>query len=233
MHANPDQRNRSLRCDYHRDHDHETNHCQGLKFLVERLIRVGHLRRFIREPTHGTETTPATDKAIAAAKHPSEPQPTTNFVMGGPIDDQYQSKRQRRKMLRVASIKARISTISTLESSTIIQPIDGPISFPPINPTLVITPHYDALILTLCINNFNVHRILVDPGSAAELLHYPAFKQMKVPLTRLSSTGRVLSGFKGATTLTVGDIALSVKAGPVNNKYCFRWLKIWVRTMLS
>ena len=36
--ANPDQRNWSLRCDYHRDHDHETNHCQGLKFLVERLI---------------------------------------------------------------------------------------------------------------------------------------------------------------------------------------------------
>ena len=27
MRANPDQCNRSLRCDYHRDHDHETNHC--------------------------------------------------------------------------------------------------------------------------------------------------------------------------------------------------------------
>ena len=27
MRAGPDQRNRSMRCDYHRDHDHETNHC--------------------------------------------------------------------------------------------------------------------------------------------------------------------------------------------------------------
>ena len=36
MRANLDQRNRSLRCDYHRDHDHETNHNQCLKFLVER-----------------------------------------------------------------------------------------------------------------------------------------------------------------------------------------------------
>ena len=54
MRANPDQHNRSLRCDYHRDHDHETNCCQSLKFLVEKLIRAGHLRRYIREPTCGT-----------------------------------------------------------------------------------------------------------------------------------------------------------------------------------
>ena len=46
MRAGPDQRNRSLRCDYHRDHGHETNHCQSLKFLVEKLIRAGHLRRY-------------------------------------------------------------------------------------------------------------------------------------------------------------------------------------------
>ena len=47
MRVGPDQCNRSLRCDYHRDHGHETNHCQSLKFLVERLIRAGHLRRYL------------------------------------------------------------------------------------------------------------------------------------------------------------------------------------------
>ena len=124
-------------------------------------------------------------------------------------------------MLRVASFRARVNTISTLESSTVVQPIDGPISFPPIYPARVITPHYDALILTLCINNFDVHSVLVDPGSAAELLHLPAFRQMKVPLTHLNSACRVLSGFNGATTLTMGDIALSVKAGPITQKVLF------------
>ena len=118
-------------------------------------------------------------------------------------------------MLRAASVRARVNTISILESSVAVQPIDGPISFPPINPTRVITPHYDALILTLCINSFDVHRVLVDPGSAAELLHLSAFMQMKVPLNHLSSASRVLFGFNGSTTLTVSDIALSVKAGPV------------------
>ena len=208
MRANLDQRNRFVRCDYHLDHGHETNHCQSLKFLVERLIWVVHLRRFIRELTCRTETSPTTDRAIVATKYPSESRATINFVLGGPIDDQYRSKRQRRKMLLAASVRARVNTISKHRVNTMVQLIDGPISFPPINPARVITPHYDALILTLCINNFDVHRILVDPSSEAELLHLPAFRQMKVPLSHLSSAGRVLSGFNGATTLMVGDCSL-------------------------
>ena len=124
-------------------------------------------------------------------------------------------------MLRAAIVKARVNTIRTLESSTVVQPIDGPISFPPINPTQIITPHYDALILTLCINNFDVHRILVDLSSSAGLLHLPAFMSMKVPLSHLSSAGIILSGFNGSTTLTVGDISLSVQAGPVTQQVLF------------
>ena len=123
-------------------------------------------------------------------------------------------------MLRVASVRARVNTISTLESNTSVQLIDDPISFPPINPTRVLTPHYDALILTLCINNFDVHKVLVDLGSTTKLLHFPAFRQMKVPLS-LSSAGRVLSRFNGATTLMVGDISLSVKAGPITPQVLF------------
>ena len=118
-------------------------------------------------------------------------------------------------MLRAASIRARVNTISTRENITAIQSVDSLISFPPINPTRVITPHYDTLVLTACINSFDVHRVLVDPSSAADLLHLPAIKQMRVPLDHLSSAGRVLFGFNGVTTLIVGDIAFPVKAGPV------------------
>ena len=173
------------------------------------------------EPTHGTETAPAADKAIASTEHPLESRPTINFVLGGPIDDQYWSKRQRQKMLRAALVRARVNTISTPENSIAVHQIDGLISFPPINLARVITPHYDAIILTLCINNFDVHKVLVDLGSAIELLHLPAFRRMRVSLSHLSSAGRVLSGFNGATTLTVGDIAFSVKAGSVTHQVLF------------
>ena len=100
-------------------------------------------------------------------------------------------------------------------------PVDGPISFPLINPTRVITPYYDALVLTVCINGFDVHRVLVDPGSATDLLHLPALKQMKVPVGHLYSTGRILLGFNGATTLSVGDITFYVKAGPITQQVLF------------
>ena len=221
MRAGPAQCNRSLRCDYHRDHGHETNHCQSLKFLVEKLIQARHLRRYIREPTHGVATSPTADKVVVDIEHASGPRPAINFILGGPADSQYQSKKQRRKMLRAASVRARVNTFRTRENTTVAQPVDGPISFPPISPTRVITPHYDALVHTVCINSFDVHRVLVDPSSAADLLHLPAFKQMGVPLDHLSSASRVLSWFNGATTFTVGDIAFPVRAGLVTQQVLF------------
>ena len=124
-------------------------------------------------------------------------------------------------MLRAASIRVRINTINTLKSSTTLQPIDGLVFFSSIDPTRIITPYYDALVLTIGINNFDVHRVLIDLGSTIKLLHLPALTQMKVPLSHLSSADRVFSGFNGSTTLTVGDTALSVNAGPVTQKVLF------------
>ena len=86
-----------------------------------------------------------------------------------------------------------MNTISTPDNSRAIQPVYDPISFPPINLSRVITPHHDALALTLCINNFDIHRVFVDPGSTADLLQLPAFRQMKVLLDKLSSVDRILS----------------------------------------
>ena len=221
MRAGPDQHNISLRCDYHQDHAHETNNCQSLKFLVEKLIRAVHLRRYLRGPTSGAPAIPATDRVVTEIEHALEPPPTINFIRGGPTDSQYQTKKQRRRTIRTTSVSARINAISHQGSAPAAQPVDGPISFPPINLTRVITPHYDALVLTICINNFDVHRVLVDPGSAVDLLHLPAFKQMKVPIDHLHSPGRILSGFNGATTLSVGDMTFSVKAGPVTQQVIF------------
>ena len=114
-----------------------------------------------------------------------------------------------------------MNTINKRGDVPAVFPVDGSISFPPINPTRVITPHFDALVSTMCINSFDVHRVLVDPGSAADLLYLPAFNQMRVPIDHLHSAGRVLSGFNGATTLSVKDITFSIKAGPITQQVLF------------
>ena len=47
-------------------------------------------------------------------------------------------------------------------------------------------PHYDALVLTLCINGFDVHRVLVDPGNAVDILQLPSVIQMKLSSNMLN-----------------------------------------------
>ena len=121
----------------------------------------------------------------------------------------------------MATVKARVNAVHTESSQGEVEPIDGPISFPSINPKRVIVPHYDALVLTLCINGFDVHRVLVDPGSAVDLLQLPAFIQMKLSSNMLNSAGRIFSGFNRATIMMLGDVTLLVKARPVTQVVLF------------
>ena len=114
-------------------------------------------------------------RIVASPATTSEPRPAINYIPGGPADDQYQSKCQQKRLVIATTVKARVNVIHTKSSQGEVEPIDGPISFPLANPNRVIVPHYDALVLTLCINGFDVHRVLEDPGNAANLLQLPAF----------------------------------------------------------
>ena len=71
-----------------------------------------------------------------------------------------------------------------------------------------------------------MHRVLVDPGSTTDLLQLPAFRQMNISLDRLSSAGRILSGFNGATIVTMGDITLPVRVGPMVQQVLFSVVEV-------
>ena len=114
--------------------------------------------------------------------------------------------------MRAAIVKAWINFIQAEGRHEETKPIDDPISFPHLSPNMVIVPHYDALVLNLCINGFDMHRVLIDPRSAIDFLQLPTFKQMKLSLEVVNSAGRILFGFNGATTVTLGDVPLLVKA---------------------
>ena len=141
--------------------------------------------------------------------------------MGGPADDQYQSKRQQKRLVIAATVKAKVNADHTESSQGEVEPIDGPISFPLVNPNRVIVSHYNALVLTLCINGFDVHKVLVDPSNAADLLQLPSFTRMKLSSNMLNSAGRILSGFNGVTTTMLGDVTLPMKVGLVTQRVLF------------
>ena len=123
--------------------------------------------------------------------------------------------------MRAATVKVKVNAIHAKGRHEETKPIDDLISFPHVNPNRIVVPHYDALVLTLCINGFDVHRVLVDSGSAADLLKLPVFKQMKLSLGMMNSTGRIISNFNSATTVTLGDVALPIKVGPVTQQVLF------------
>ena len=85
--TDPSQRNRSLRYDYHNDHGHEIDRCRSLKFLVEKLIKAGHLRRYIREIDQGPEPRKDADKIIAGVVAPPKSRPTINYILSGTSND--------------------------------------------------------------------------------------------------------------------------------------------------
>ena len=133
---------------------------------------MGYLKRYLREVDLWEESGQPIGRNTASPTAPPEPRPTINYILGGLADDQYQSKRQQKKLFRAATVKAKVNVIHIERSQGEPKLIDSPISFPSVNPNRVIVPHYDTLVLTLCINGFDAHRVLVDPGSAAELLNF-------------------------------------------------------------
>ena len=74
-------------------------------------------------------------------------------------------------------------------------------------------PHDDALIVSVRVGDYNVHRMLVDNGSSADILYYQAFQQMRINRARLIPTNAPLVSFGGTRVLLVGAITLSVTVG--------------------
>jgi hypothetical protein len=77
----------------------------------------------------------------------------------------------------------------------------------------VVIPHDDALVVTLTVANHGIHRILVDNGSSADILYWPAFQQMGIDRERIKPFASPLVGFGGEVVFPIGIIPLPVTAG--------------------
>ena len=74
-------------------------------------------------------------------------------------------------------------------------------------------PHDDALIVNIRVGDYNVHRVLVDNGSSADILYYPTFQQIGIDRAQLIPTNAPLVGFGGTRVFLLGAVALSVTVG--------------------
>ena len=74
-------------------------------------------------------------------------------------------------------------------------------------------PHDDALVVNIRVGDYNMHRILVDNGSSADILYYPAFQQMRIDREGPVPTNAPLVGFGGIRVNPLGAVTLPVTIG--------------------
>ena len=73
-----------------------------------------------------------------------------------------------------------------------------------------IQPHDDALVVTLRIGGYDVKRVMVDQGSAAEIMYPDLFKGLGLKYEDLRSYSSPLLSFKGKMVVPKGQIRLPV-----------------------
>ena len=76
-----------------------------------------------------------------------------------------------------------------------------------------IQPHDDALVVTLRIGGFDVRRVLVDPGSAVEVMYHDLYKGLNLRPEDLTAYDSPLISFEGKTITPKGQIRLPIQTG--------------------
>ena len=74
-----------------------------------------------------------------------------------------------------------------------------------------IQPHDDALVIILRIGDYNVKRVMVDQGNAAEIMYPDLFKGLNLRTEDLTPYNSPLVSFEGKVIIPKGQIRLPVQ----------------------
>lgn len=76
-----------------------------------------------------------------------------------------------------------------------------------------IQPHDDALVVTLRIGGYDVKRVMVDQGSAVEIMYPDLYKGLNLSSEDLTPYSSPLVSFDGKVVIPKGQIKLPVQTG--------------------
>ena len=149
--------------------------------------------------THPREQAPRQDN-----EHPRPPIRDIRMIVGGTATTG-SSKKTRKTYLRM------VQNVQLTDFEPKIAQWESPlIGFSEEDARRLHHPHDDALVVSIRVGDYNVHRVLVDNGSSADILYYPTFQQMGIDRTRLIPTNALLVGFEGTRVFPLGVVTLSV-----------------------
>ncbi|XP_022843447.1 uncharacterized protein LOC111367002 [Olea europaea var. sylvestris] len=182
-------RNQSKYYHFQKDHGHDTEECLQLKKEIEHLLRRGLLAKYLKNDRGKQRLEDRPPPRVRVIK----------MIIGGVAsgDDSNFAGKSYSRSVGVCSIqkKARFNQSITFDEKDLIG----------------ITHLYDdALVIVGDIADFDVKRVLVDGGSAANVLTWNAFLGLKIPPEKLTMVTTPLQGFGGATVISEGTVELPV-----------------------
>ena len=74
-----------------------------------------------------------------------------------------------------------------------------------------IQPHDDALVITLRIGGYDVKRVIVDQGSAAEIIYPDLYKGLNLKAEDLTPHSSLLVSFEGKIIIPKGQVRLPMQ----------------------
>ena len=119
-----------------------------------------------RTDTHSREQAPRREN-----DHPRPPVGDIRMIIGGTATTGL-SKKARKTYLRIVQnvqLASSVPKIARRES-----PIIG---FSEEDARCLHHPHDDTLVVSVRVGDYNMHQMLVDNGSSADILYYPVFQQ--------------------------------------------------------
>ncbi|GKV52547.1 hypothetical protein SLEP1_g59124 [Rubroshorea leprosula] len=148
-------------CDFHQDHGHTTEQCNSLK---EQRPQAQGVRNPPNRQGVGYQQTPPPLPTPAKIIH---------MITGG-LEAGGMSSKQRKLYVREIKHQNRAQKRKIDDAEWKNQPI----TFTSADLDTVVTPHNDPLVTSIMINNCEVHRVLVDTGSAPDIMYFHCFESL-------------------------------------------------------
>ncbi|XP_050264237.1 uncharacterized protein LOC126708488 [Quercus robur] len=159
MAGDPARRNQNLYCEYHQKPGHTTDDCRNLKNHLDRLVREGKLRHLLHHLVGWQEQSNIETRQSTLRS----PIGTINVILAAP-------RRTGCHPFRVMSVGRLPAETNDWESKRARRVATPLIRFSDEDKLGTLQPHDDALIVTLRIGGYDVKRVLVNQGSAVEVM---------------------------------------------------------------
>ena len=186
--------NQNFYCEYHQDHGHTTKDCRNLWDHLEQLVRERKLKHLLH---HCSGRGGQTNLAFQGNAAPRPPLGTINVIFAAP-------GRTRSYPSKIMSVSCCSSEDSGLMLKRVKMNIPLVLSFSDANKLGTIQPHDDALVVTLRIGGYDVKRVMIDQGSAAEIMYLGLYKGLGLKSENLTTYSSPLVSFEGKMVVPKG-----------------------------